>query len=109
MNSFIGTFLLGVICIIIGILNSRGDISTIHSYHRKRVSETDRIPFGKKVGLGMIIIGVSMIVYSGLSLISEFLGNNIFTVIGVIVLIIGIAIGLGLCFYAMIKYNKGIF
>ena len=44
-------FLVGVVCIVLGISNMRGNISSLHSYHRHRVSEEDRIPFGKQVGL----------------------------------------------------------
>lgn len=51
MPAFIVTFIIGVVCIILGISNMRGNISSLHSYHRHRVSEEDRIPFGKKGGL----------------------------------------------------------
>ena len=51
MGSTLGPVFLGIVCIVIGIFNARGDISTLHSYHRKRVSEEDRIPFGKKLVL----------------------------------------------------------
>ena len=109
MGSTLGPLFLGIICIVIGIFNARGDISTLHSYHRKRVSEDDRIPFGKKVGLGMLIIGVSLIVLGGFTFLANTLTNNIFIIIGNVILVIGLIVGLGLSFYAMIKYNKGIF
>ncbi len=85
---------LGVIIIIIGIMNMKGNISTLHSYHRNRVSEEDRLPFGRIVGLGTIIIGVSLI-------LSSFLGES--------VVIIGLILGLIPIVYGMFKYNKGIF
>ena len=100
---------IGLILIIIGISNTRGNISTIHSYHRKRVSEEDRLPFGKLAGAGTIIIGASIIAMGGLSFAAEYLNNGIYTTISYVVLIAGLVIGLGLSFYAMIKYNKGIF
>ncbi len=109
MGSSVGAIFLGVICLIIGIFNFKGDISTIHSYHRKRVSDGDRVPFGKKMGLSMLIIGTSLIFFGGLTVLSEKLGNDIFTIIGSVILITGLAIGLGIGIYAMIKYNKGIF
>ena len=64
-------FLVGVVCIILGISNMRGNISSLHSYHRHRVSEEDRIPFGKQVGLGIIIVGISIIVFSVLSSVTQ--------------------------------------
>ncbi len=101
--------IIGVICIVIGVLNRKGNISMLHSYHRKRVSDEDRLPFGKKVGLGMIIIGVAMILFSGLYFLADNLNERIYFIIGNIVFIIGFVVGLAITCYAMIKYNKGIF
>ena len=103
------TFLVGVIGIVLGISNMRGNISTLHSYHRHRVSEEDRIPFGKQVGLGTMVIGVGIIIFSVLSTVTLYTENNIFILIGTAVLIVGIVAGLIISFKAMIKYNKGIF
>ena len=103
------TFLIGVIGIVLGISNMRGNISTLHSYHRNRVSEEDRIPFGKQVGLGTMVIGIGIIIFSILSTVTLYTENNIFILIGTAVLIVGIVAGLIISFKAMIKYNKGIF
>ena len=109
MASNIITFLIGVVCIILGISNMRGNISSLHSYHRHRVSEEDRIPFGKQVGLGTIVVGIGIIVFSILSSVTLYTENNIFIIIGTVFLIIGIVLGLFISFRAMVKYNKGIF
>ena len=109
MAGNIVTFLVGVVCIVLGISNMRGNISSLHSYHRHRVSEEDRIPFGKQVGLGTIIVGIGIIVFSVLSSVTLYTENDIFILVGTAVLIIGIILGLVISFRAMIKYNKGIF
>jgi len=109
MTGNIVTFLVGVVCIVLGISNMRGNISSLHSYHRSRVSEEDRIPFGKQVGLGTIIVGIGIIVFSVLSSVTLYTENDIFILVGTAVLIIGIILGLVISFRAMIKYNKGIF
>ena len=109
MAGNIVTFLVGVVCIVLGISNMRGNISSLHSYHRSRVSEEDRIPFGKQVGLGIIIVGIGIIVFSVLSSATLYTENDIFILVGTAVLIIGIILGLVISFRAMIKYNKGIF
>ena len=109
MAGNIVTFLVGVVCIFLGISNMRGNISTLHSYHRHRVSEEDRIPFGKQVGLGTMVIGIGIIIFSVLSTVTLYTENNIFILIGTAVLIVGIVAGLIISFKAMIKYNKGIF
>ena len=109
MFGFIVAFLVGVMCVAIGISNMKGNISMLHSYHRKRVTEEDRIPFGRTVGIGMIIIGISIIIQSGLFIANLYTENKIFLLIGNIVLVVGLPAGLIISFYAMIKYNKGIF
>lgn len=109
MAGNIVTFLAGVICIVLGISNMKGNISSLHSYHRNRVSEEDRVPFGKQVGLGIIIIGIGIIVFSVLSAVTLYTENDIFILLGTILLIVGIIVGLIISFKAMIKYNKGIF
>ncbi len=109
MEGFIVSILVGIVCIILGIFNMKGNISSIHSYHRQRVSEEDKIPYGKMVGLGTIIIGCVITVFGILSIITAVTGIEIFTLIGTVIMIAGIVVGLILSFRAMIKYNKGIF
>ena len=105
MQDFIITLVLGVLICVIGAVNMTGNISTIHSYHRKRVTEENLKPFGKLVGLGTLIIGIGLIIFS----IFNFTKISVLTILGIIILIISIIIGMALNFYAMIKYNKGIF
>ena len=100
---------IGVICILLGIGNRRGNLSSLHSYHVKRVKEEDRLPFGRLVGLGMILIGTVLILYAGLSLIASLLSSTLLHAVGTALLILGITVGIGISFYAMFKYNKGIF
>jgi len=107
--AFIGSFIVGVICIILGISNMQGNISSLHSYHRHRVSEEDKLPFAKKVGLGTIICGCAVVVFSVLSAITLYTENQSFILAGTVFLIAGLAVGLGISIFAMIKYNKGIF
>ena len=109
MKEFIVTIIIGVVLIVLGISNMRGNISSLHSYHRHRVSEEDRIPFGKQVGLGTIIIGIGIILFSILSIVTLYTENNVFMLIGIGILIAGLIVGLILSFKAMLKYNKGIF
>ena len=101
--------IIGVVCIIIGISNRKGNISLLHSYHRKRVSDEDRLPFGKLVGLGTIIIGVALILVGGLHFVANIVQENIYSILANVILIVGLVIGLGINFYAMFRYNKGIF
>ena len=109
MSDWIVMLGLGVLLIVLGISNRKGNISSLHRYHRKRVSEEDRIPFGKLVGTGTIIIGIALMVSGVLSYLSVRCEQEMFILIGNIVTGAGLVVGLGLNFYAMFKYNKGIF
>ena len=109
MAAFLTVSGLGILVSILGIINMTGNISSLHWYHRKRVTEENRKPFGKLVGLGTLIIGLSMIVFGILFLIFEQTQLQAFVVIGVIELIVSIIVGMIVSFYAMKKYNGGIF
>jgi len=109
MISYIVTFLVGVLCVGLGISNMRGNISSLHSYHTHRVSEEDRIPFGKQVGLGTVLVGIGILLFSILSAVTLYTENDVFALVGTALLLIGIIVGLIISCKAMIKYNKGIF
>lgn len=104
MTEQVIAFFVGLLCVVLGISNMRGNIASLHRYHRHRVSEEDRIPFGRTVGLGTILCGGAIMIYAGLS----FFGGVAETV-GQILLAVGLIAGIGISFYGMIKYNKGIF
>lgn len=109
MEAFITTGLLGAILIALGIMNMKGNISSLHWYHRQRVTDENRKPFGKLVGLGTLMIGVAIILFGILFWIYEVALMEWLIIMGSFILGVGIIAGLGLSFYAMIKYNKGIF
>ena len=109
MTSSVVTLIVGLVCIALGISNMRGNISSLHSYHRHRVAEEDVLPFGKKVGLGTIIMGIGIVVFAILSAITFYTENDLFISIGTGLMIAGFAVGMVITFRAMIKYNKGIF
>ena len=109
MAAFITTAGLGLLVSILGIINITGNISSLHWYHRQRVTEENRKPFGKLVGLGTLIIGLAMIVFGILFLIFEQTQLGALVIIGTVELIAGIIVGMIVSFYAMKKYNGGIF
>ena len=101
--------LAGIACILLGISNMRGNISTIHEYHRKRVKEEDKLSFGRGVGLGTVIIGICIVVFGILSMISLKMESNLLLWIGSGIMAAGLVVGIAVSFATMIKYNKGIF
>ncbi len=94
--------ILGVFISVIGIVNMTGNISTIHSYNRRKVTEEDAPKYGRAVGIGTLIIGMSLIVDFILILF------DLPTAVP-FVLIPAIIVGVVLILYAQFKYNKGIF
>ena len=105
----VAPIILGIVCIVIGVLNLCGNVSMLHGYHRKRVSAEDMPAFSRLVGIGTIIMGVGIGVGGVLSFLSETLSVPTYHSVGVGILIAALLVGLGFSFYAMIKYNKGIF
>ena len=109
MGAGIEQILLGILIVILGFNNMKGNISSLHRYHRKRVAEEDRVPFGRMVGLGTIICGASLFVNGCLSLVTEKTQITVFSSIGGVILVLGLVIGIAISLWAIIKYNKGIF
>ena len=103
------TIIFGALLCVLGAINMTGNVSSLHSYHTKRVKEEDKKPFGRLVGSGTLIIGVGLVVKSILSMVYSSTQNAAYELVGSVILIAGFVVGLGLNFFAMIKYNKGIF
>lgn len=97
----IALLILGIFIAIIGIVNIMGNISTIHSYDRRKVREEDVPKYGRAVGTGTLIIGVSLIA----AFVTTFWSETAMSFI----VIPAFVIGLGFILYAQFKYNKGIF
>lgn len=97
----IALLILGIFISVIGIVNMTGNISTIHSYNRRKVKEEDVPKYGRAVGTGTLIIGVSLIA----AFVTTFWSETAMSFI----VIPALVIGLGYILYAQFKYNKGIF
>lgn len=100
--------LIGLILLLIGINNYKGDISLIHYYHRQRVSEENKVIFSKLMGLGIVVCSIGIILFSIFLYLSKILEKSNYITVGSYLLVISLFIGVGLMIYATIKYNKGI-
>ena len=92
----------GVLIVCLGIMNFKGNISSIHWYNRRKVAKENEKQYGKYMGIGTIVVGSSLILNSILQMI---FGLEIFYCI----IVIGVVVALGFILYSQIKYNKGIF
>ena len=109
MIGYVTAIIVGIVCIVIGIMNMMGNISTLHAYHRARVKEEDRIPFGKMVGLGTIILGAGVTLFGILTMLGDLLAIEALIIAATVVMIVAIVVGMIITFAAMKKYNGGIF
>ena len=91
----------GLFISVLGIMNMRGNISSIHSYNRRRVRQEDVPKYGKVVGIGTLIIGIALI----LSFITLFWTE----LLAPYILGTAALAGLGFILYGQFKYNGGLF
>ena len=93
---------LGGIISLLGCLNIKGNVRSIHWYNRRKVMEQDLPKYGKAVGRGTLIIGISCVVTAILQML--FSQDAFYYIV-----VIGCVIGLGFILYGQLKYNHGIF
>ena len=98
---YITMLVLGILISVLGIVNIKGNISTIHSYNRRKVKEEDIPKYGKAVGTGTLIIGASLVIAFIVSFWSE--------VMIAFIILPAVVVGIAFILYAQFKYNKGIF
>ena len=101
--------LVGLICLVIGIQNIKGNVSMLHSYHINNIKEEDKPAFGRAVGLGMVIMAIALIVYGALFIPAELTENGIYATGGGAILAVGLGGGIVLTLLAIKKYNGSIF
>lgn len=102
MDKLIAFLLLGVVLVVLGSANIRGNIASIHWYNCRKVTESDAPQYGKCVGVGTLIIGGSLILSA---LLEVFFKTTVFNYID----LAGCVVGLVVIIYGQFKYNKGIF
>lgn len=109
MDSFIVPVIIGIILIVIGVQNTKGNIKTLHRYHRKRVTEEDRLPFGRKVGAGTIMTGCSVILLAFARIAADKLNRPFLETAGTVIAAAVMITGFAVITIAMFRYNKGLF
>lgn len=96
-------FLVALMLFVCGIVIFTGNISILHSYHRKNV--TDVKGYGKAMGLALLIMGVAPLVSGVIHLIDINAPTYLVPVVFSVIFIVGIA----LVVRAQYKYNGSIF
>ena len=109
MTSLLTTLIVGVIVIVLGVVNMTGNISSLHSYHRHKVSEENRKPFGRMVGIGTVLVGIGIILEGIMMFLAEKLQNGTLVTVGTVLFPAFLLPGIIIMVVAMKKYNGGIF
>ena len=99
---YIPLLILGILFVFLGYVNYKGNISTIHWYNRRKVLPEDVPAYGKAVGTGTIIMGLSLALTAILQMIFE--AEALYAII-----VAGTVVGFGFILYGQFKYNHGIF
>lgn len=97
--------IIGAIVIVLGIYIMKGNINSIPKRYRHRISEQNRLPYCKLVGLGTVIFGACAMLIVGLSHIASVTQNHLYTSIGSVIIIIGVIVCVSLNIYAVFKYK----
>lgn len=102
MLEFVMMLIIEVLILVIGIYTYKGNINLIHWYNRTKINKSNSKQYGKFMGRGNCIIGISIVLTALLQMIIK-IENFYYTTIIFIVVV------LSLMLYGQIKYNKGIF
>ena len=103
---YIFMLIFGICIIILGVLNYKGNISSIHWYNRTRITKENSKKYGEAMGLGTIIIGIII----GVSLTITAILQMIFDIESLwLITLVGVIVGLVFLLYGQFKYNRGIF
>ena len=92
---------LGIFLSVLGIVNMKGNISTIHSYNRRKVKEEDVPKYGRAVVTGRLIVGAALALAYFVTLWNEEMVE--------LIVLPALVVGLAFILYGQIKYNHGIF
>ena len=106
ITEYIIILVLGILIIPLGIMNIKGNISSIHWYNRTRITEETRPKYGKLMGIGTVVISAGLIISAIINIMMD--AEIAITISGGITLV-SVIVGVGFMLYAQIKYNKGIF
>lgn len=102
MLEFIMMLIIGILILVMGIYTYNGNINLIHWYNRTKINKSNAKQYGKFMGIGTCIIGISIVLTAILQMFLKL--ENLYYIT-----IIGIVVGLLYMLYGQFKYNKGIF
>ncbi len=109
MEQYIVMAIVGAILCVFGIMNFKGNLSTIKWHQRKNVTEENKAVYGKLMGGGTLACGGGVLLGALFFFLADASQYQSLYWVGIAFCIIGAVIGVGLSVYATLKYNKGFF
>lgn len=101
---------LGVVCMVLGAFNLKGNIASIHWYNRRKVSKEDQLPYCRLVGWGTVSIGATILLAAVVQTVLAACGQvALGELLGGLIVLGGVLLGLTLILVAQFRYNRGIF
>lgn len=97
-------FLTAALFLAFSIMIYKGKTDLIHDYHQTKVS--DKTAYSKAFGKALFVFAVSPLLSGVFGLFAQSRAGG---VVAVMILLVGLAIGIGLLVAVQRKYNKGIF
>ena len=106
MGGNVVMLIIGILLVVIGIENVKGNIASVHWYNRTRITDETRPKYGKLVGIGTLTIAGGLILSAVLNMLFKM---NVVVLISGIITLATVIVGISFILYAQFKYNKGIF
>ncbi len=89
--------IIGCVIILLGFFNLRGNISSIHWYHRRKVTKENQPAYCRCMGIGTVLCGLACVIGAAFPDAPE------------IFFFAPLCLGLLLMLFAQFKYNRGLF
>ena len=102
MMENISYLLMSITCFVFAYAHFKGNVSLVHSYHKRKIKQENLMSYSKTMGVGMLICGLGCL----MNLLARLFHLFILGKIGVV---IGLVVGIVMMIYAQMKYNHGIF
>ncbi len=98
------SFVVAVTVLIVGLIIKGGNLSVLHSYHYKNVTDIEN--YSREMGAALAGMSVPIIIHSFLSL---FYQVKVISVVGATILIIGLIVSTIRLFIIQVEYNGDLF
>ena len=109
MWMYIVCLIVGALCTSFGFSNMHKNASSLPFDASSYASEEDRIQLGRKIGLAAVFVGFGVMLFGGFFAVGRYTEQRVFFYVATGLLLAGLAVGVALSVYGILRYLKGIF